>query len=306
MTPSPAPRTTHFFTVDVEEYFQVSAFDDVIARSEWDRLPSRVEHNVELLLDLLAKHGVTGTFFTLGWIANRHARVVRSIAAAGHEVASHGYWHRRVSSQTPDEFRADVRSAKDALEQACGTPVTGYRAPSFSIVPGGEWAFDVLLEEGYHYDSSLFPVQRKGYGYPDAPPIPHVISRASGALLEFPLATTVLRGMRIPAAGGGYLRHFPFGLIRRAFRECTEAGVPTAFYIHPWELDPDQPRLDVPLLTRVRHYRGLRDTAGKIDRLLSETRFSSIANGIHAMMSAVNDAAPAGPRTSDGLRQAAL
>jgi polysaccharide deacetylase family protein (PEP-CTERM system associated) len=307
MTLSPAQRTTHFFTVDVEEYFQVSAFDSAIPRSEWDRLPSRIEHNVDLLLDLLAKHGVTGTFFVLGWIASRHPRVVRSIAAAGHEVASHGYWHRRVASQTPEEFRADVRAAKDALEQVCGMGVTGYRAPSFSILPGGEWAFDVLLEEGYHYDSSLFPVRRSGYGYPLAPPIPHVITRGSGALLEFPLATTTVRGMRIPAAGGGYLRHFPFGLIRRAFRESTEAGVPAAFYIHPWELDPDQPRLDVPLLTRVRHYRGLRDTAAKVERLLGEMRFSSIAHGISAMMAAAAEAAPGGPRTSaEAIRQAAL
>jgi polysaccharide deacetylase family protein (PEP-CTERM system associated) len=270
----------HFFTVDVEEYFQVNAFDDVIPRETWVDFPSRVADNVDRLLDVLVRYGVTGTFFTLGWVAKRHPRVVRRIAAAGHEVASHGWWHRKVTSLTASEFREDVRQAKNVLEDITGAAIGGFRAPSFSIVPGREWAFDVLIEEGYLYDSSLFPVRRPDYGYPNSPPIAHVIERPSGQLYEFPLATTVWNGVRIPAAGGGYLRHFPYHIVRRAFREHSRGQVPAVFYIHPWELDVEQPRLPVPLLARVRHYGGLRNTAERLERLLTEFRFNSFAQAI--------------------------
>ena len=278
MSYEPAPSTAHFFTVDVEDYFQVSAFDELVPRSTWDSLPSRVVANVDKLLDLLASYGVTGTFFTLGWVAQRHPQVVRAIVAAGHEVASHGFWHQRVITMDASQFRQDVRAAKRELEDISGQEVVGYRAPSFSIVPGLEWAFDVLLEEGYRYDSSLFPVKRRGYGYPDAPPIPHLIERPSGQLCEFPLATTKWNGVRIPAAGGGYLRHFPFAVIRRAFEEHGEAGMPAVFYIHPWEIDSTQPRLPASLLTRVRHYRNLDRTMPRLHELLRSFRFTSIAS----------------------------
>jgi polysaccharide deacetylase family protein (PEP-CTERM system associated) len=248
-----------------------------VSRAEWDTLPSRVERSVELLLDLLARHDALGTFFTLGWIARRYPALVRRIADAGHEIASHSFWHSRVSTLTPEAFREELRSSKAALEDAAGTPVYGFRAPSFSIRPGGEWAFDVLLEEGYHYDSSLFPIRRRDYGYPGAPPEPHLIRRAGGTLLELPLATTTLAGLRLPAAGGGYLRQLPFGLIRRAFREHGERGVPGMFYIHPWEIDPGQPRLPVSRLTRVRHYRGLERTLPLLERLCAEFSFTSVA-----------------------------
>lgn len=269
--------TAHFFTVDVEEYFQVNAFEGVAPRERWNDHPSRVAASVDLLLDRLAAHGATGTFFTLGWIADRHPIVVRRIADAGHEIASHGYWHRRLTTLTPATFREDLRASKRALEDLTGTPVVGFRAPSFSIVPGGEWAFDVLLEEGFRYDSSVFPIVRPGYGYPRAPLVPHHVERPSGRLLELPLATTTLAGRRIPAAGGGYLRQFPFSVIRRAFREHEARGVPGMFYIHPWEVDPAQPRLEVSWLTRVRHYRGLASTLDKIERLLAEFRFTAVA-----------------------------
>jgi polysaccharide deacetylase family protein (PEP-CTERM system associated) len=230
-----------------------------------------------VILELLAKHNATATFFTLGWIADKHPELVRRIADAGHEVASHGWWHRKVTTLSRNQFREDVYSSRMILEQVSGRPVIGYRAPSFSITPGFEWAFDVLLETGHRYDSSLFPIKRMNYGYPKTPPIPHIIHRDRGDLIEFPLATTRFGKLQVPAAGGGYLRQFPFGIIRRAFREHTEAGMPAVFYIHPWEVDPNQPRLEVPMLTRVRHYRNLTRTASLIDRLLSEFRFTSIA-----------------------------
>jgi polysaccharide deacetylase family protein (PEP-CTERM system associated) len=269
--------TSHFFTVDVEEHFQVSAFDNIVDRADWDRLPSRVEANVDVLLELLERHGSVGTFFTLGWIADRKPALVRRIAAAGHEIASHSWWHRRVSTLTPAEFREEVRRSKLTLEDVAGQAVVGFRAPSFSIVPGIEWAFDVLLEEGYRYDSSLFPIRRPDYGYPSAATVPHQLERPAGTLLELPMATTVLAGLRIPAAGGGYLRQLPYWLIARAFREHAAAGLPAMFYIHPWEIDPDQPRLAVPPVTRWRHYGGLARTLPRLERLLREFRFTSVA-----------------------------
>ncbi len=267
----------NLFTVDVEEHFHVNAFDRLVSRDDWDGLPSRVERNVDLLLELLAKHNAVGTFFILGWVARRQPGMVRGIADAGHEIASHSFWHRRVGTLTPAEFREDVRVSKAAIEDAAGQPVFGFRAPSFSIVPGTEWAFDVLLEEGYRYDSSIFPIRRPGYGYPEAPTHAYVIRRPAGVLLEIPLATTTVAGLRLPAAGGGYLRHLPIGLIRRALREHSGRRAPAMFYIHPWEIDPDQPRLAVPLITRVRHYRGLAKTLPRLERLLEEFRFTSVA-----------------------------
>src|SRR6478752_5279070 len=179
--------TEHIFTVDVEEYFQVGAFDRVVQRKDWDSHPSRLEQSLGILLELLARHDATATFFTLGWVAERHPFLMRRIVDAGHEIASHGHWHRRVNTLTPDEFRDDVRVSKDILEEHSGAPVWGFRAPNFSITPGTEWAFDLLIEEGFRYDSSLFPIHRPGYGSPKTPPVPHVIHRAAGTLTELPL-----------------------------------------------------------------------------------------------------------------------
>jgi len=267
----------HIFTVDVEDYFQVFAFEGVVNRAAWDSYPSRVARNTEIILDLMARHGATGTFFVLGWVADKHPDLVRRIAGAGHEIASHGWWHRKITSLTPKEFREDAYAARCMLEQVTGHPVIGYRAPSFSITPGHEWAFDVLLETGHRYDSSLFPIRRMNYGYPTTPPIPHLIHRASGDLAEFPLATTMMAGRKIPAAGGGYFRHFPYAITRRCFREHATAGIPAVFYIHPWEVDVDQPRMDVPFLTSVRHYRNIPKSLARLDRLLTDFRFTSVA-----------------------------
>lgn len=267
----------HFFSVDVEDYFQVNAFEGTVARSQWDSYPSRVERNMDRLLELLNRKQVLGTFFTLGWVASKFPGLVRQVAAAGHEIASHGFWHRKVTELTPEEFREEVRTSRALLEDVSGQRVHGFRAPSFSIVPGKEWAFDVLLEEGYGYDSSLFPIRRPGYGYPGAERAPHLIRRPSGTLLELPLATWNVAGLQVPAAGGGYFRQFPYGLFQRTFRELTSKGITGMFYVHPWEIDPDQPRLPVSLMARVRHYTGLHRTMPRLERLLSEFRFTSVA-----------------------------
>ena len=233
------------FSVDVEEYFQVLAFEQAVPRSTWDTLPSRVEESVDRLLDLLARHSATGTFFTVGWLAERKPGLVRRIAAQGHEIACHSWWHRRVTTLTPEEFRRDVRRCRELLQEVAGRPVSGFRAPSFSIVPGLEWAFDVLIEEGYRYDSSVFPIRRPGYGYPGAPTVPYEIRRPAGVLLELPMATAVIGGIRLPAAGGGYLRHLPYALTERAARQNGARGTSGMFYVHPWEIDEGQPRLPV-------------------------------------------------------------
>ena len=276
--PTSSCTTTHFFTVDVEEYFQVKALESVVSRDQWLTRPSRVARSVDMLLDTLARHDTRATFFCLGWLANNRAEVIRSIVHAGHEIASHGFSHERVTALSRGAFRDEVRSSKRALEDVAGTAVLGFRAPSFSIVPGFEWALDVLIEEGYRYDSSLFPIRRPGYGYPSALRAPHVIQRPVGQIVEFPLATTSIFRYRVPAAGGGYLRQFPLGVIRRAFREASERREPATFYIHPWEIDPDQPRLPVSRLNRLRHYRGLGDTLPRIERLLGEFSFGAIGS----------------------------
>jgi polysaccharide deacetylase family protein (PEP-CTERM system associated) len=275
---------THHFTVDVEEYFQVSAFETLVSPATWDTFDSRLESGMAQLLELLARRDSRGTFFVLGWVAERHPQVVRDIAGAGHEVASHGWTHARVTTQRPSEFRDEIRRSKALLEALTGVPVLGFRAPSFSIVPGFEWAFDVLIEEGYRYDSSLFPIWRPGgYGYAGTPPDPHWIERASGRIAEFPPATWRVLGISLPAGGGGYFRLFPYDLVRAALRGCEHRRAPGTFYVHPWELDPDQPRFDAPWHARFRHYTGLRHTKPRLDRLCSEFRFRTIAETVAAL-----------------------
>ncbi|HSU13301.1 XrtA system polysaccharide deacetylase [Longimicrobium sp.] len=265
----------HHFTVDVEEYFQVHALEPYVPRADWDRLPGRVERATRLLLELLAEHGSAGTFFVLGWIAERHPALVRDIAAAGHEVASHGWGHERVDALTPAQFRESVRTSKAVLEDAAGAPVWGYRAPSFSISPERAWAFDVLLEEGYAYDSSVFP--GRGHGWPAAARDPHRVERAAGVLHELPPATLRAGGRLFPAGGGAFLRLLPRALVTGALRQAERRGVPGTFYVHPWELDPEQPRIRVDLKTRMRHYGGLKRTVPRIRRLLAGFRFQPIA-----------------------------
>lgn len=267
----------HHFTVDVEEYFQVSALVPYVDRASWERTPSRIDVGMRTLLDLLTRHDAHGTFFVLGWIAERHPALVREIVASGHEIASHGWGHERVTELSPDEFRRSVRDSKSILETLTGRQVFGYRAPSFSIVRGGEWALDVLLEEGYRYDSSLFPVKRAGYGFANGQRDPHQLERAAGILEEIPPATIMVGPRVLPAGGGAYFRLFPYELVRAALSGAARRGVPGTFYIHPWELDFDQPRLSVSLSTRIRHYGGVRQTIPRLRRLLADFRFQPIA-----------------------------
>ncbi len=289
--PAPAPPAQvarvampyHHFTVDVEEYFQVSAMEPYVPRARWDSMESRVVASTNRLLDLLDEHGAHGTFFVLGWIAERYPELVRAITAAGHEVASHGWGHERVTTLTPVEFRDSVRRSKEALERITGAPVLGYRAPSFSIVEGHEWALDVLLEEGYRYDSSLFPVRRRGYGYPRGRRDPHWLTRPGGRLLEVPPATMRSFGTNLPAAGGAYFRLLPFRLVESGLRQAEALGRPGTFYIHPWEWDEGQPVLPVSPLTRLRHYGGVPRTWPRLQRLLRQFRFETIRTSFETM-----------------------
>jgi len=264
-------------TVDVEDYFQVSAFDRVVSREDWDTLPSRVIANTERLLRVLAEHEVRATFFVLGWVADRHPSLVSLIADLGHEVASHGYWHRLVYDQAPRAFRDDVRRSKDVLEAATGQRVEGYRAPSFSITSRSLCALDILIEEGFRYDASIFPIRHDRYGIPGSPRHPYRMPRRSGALVEVPGSTARIGAMNLPVAGGGYFRLLPYAWTRWGIARLNERERrPAVFYLHPWEVDPDQPRLQASALSRFRHYRNLDKTEGRLRRLLTEFRFAPL------------------------------
>ena len=272
-----SPQIINAMTVDVEDYFHVSVFDGIVPRSQWDRLESRVCRNTERLLDLLAEHGVRATFFVLGWVAERHPALVARIAAAGHEVASHGYGHRLVYDQTPSAFRDDVRRAKALLEQASGMAVNGYRAPSYSIVPRSLWALDVLIEEGHTYDASIFPIRHDRYGIPVSARHPYIIDRPNGRLIEAPASTAQAAGTNLLIAGGGYFRLLPYGWTRWGIQRVNHTERrPVIFYLHPWEIDPDQPRLHAGLLSRVRHYRNLDQTETRLRQLLQDFAWGSL------------------------------
>ncbi len=257
-------------TVDVEDYFQVQAFAGVIDRAAWDAIPCRIEANMDRILQQFDAAGVTGTFFTLGWIADRYPAVVRRIVAAGHELASHGYGHARADGQTPDEFREDVRRARGVLQDLGGVPVAGYRAPTFSIGPQNPWAFDVLAEEGYAYSSSVYPVRHDLYGAPDAPRFPY--RPAAGPLVEIPMTTVRLGGRNLPCAGGGYFRLMPYALFRSLLRRFNRVDAASSvFYFHPWEIDPGQPRVaGASRRSRFRHGVNLSAMQGRLDRLLRD------------------------------------
>lgn len=262
-------------TIDVEDYFQVWALSPHIARSRWDEMPCRVERNVERLLQLLEEHGARATFFTLGWIAERYPGVVRSIVAAGHELASHGYSHSRANEQTPAEFAADIARAKAVLEDIGGTAVHGYRAPSFSIGKSNLWAFDAIAAAGYRYSSSVYPVRHDHYGMPDAPRFPH---RLANGLIEVPVTTAQFWGRNLPAGGGGYFRLMPYRISRWLIRQVNARdGRPAIFYMHPWEIDPQQPRIaGVGLKTRFRHYVNLHRTEPRLAQLLTDFRWDTV------------------------------
>lgn len=264
-------KIVNAMSVDVEEYFQVSAFAQSVDLKDWEAYESRVEFCIGRLLDLFAAHDARCTFFTLGWIAERHKSMIRSIVDAGHELASHGYCHQRATDQTPDQFRADIRKTKAILEDVGGCEITGYRAASFSFNKTNPWVHSILAEEGHQYSSSIYPVQHDHYGVPDAPRFAYK-PMADSDFLEFPLTTTPLFGRNIPSAGGGYFRLFPYGLSRWATRRVNrEERRSTVFYFHPWEIDPDQPRpSNINLKTRFRHYVNLNKMEEKLGRALSD------------------------------------
>ncbi len=275
---SPFPETdtqiVNGLSVDVEDWFQVGAFENVIERSDWDGLKNRVESNIARIIDLFAEAGVSATFFTLGWVAKRHPALVRRIADAGHEVASHGYDHARVFTFDRSGFAEDIRLARDILQDCTGELVSGYRAPSFSIDQRTPWAFMELAEQGYAYSSSVAPVAHDHYGWPEAPrfafrPLPW------SDLVEIPVTTAILGGRRVAAGGGGFFRVLPYGFSRWAIRQVNRREErPAVFYFHPWEIDPDQPRVaHAPLRSKFRHYTGLDKMAGKLSELVHEFRW---------------------------------
>jgi polysaccharide deacetylase family protein (PEP-CTERM system associated) len=269
-------------TVDVEDYFQVAAFKDQIALGSWDSYPLRVGDNTRRVMDLFAKYDTKATFFVLGWVAERLPGLVREISERGHDVASHGYAHQLIYSNSPEHFRQDIRKAKDILEQIIGKAVIGYRAPTYSITKKTLWALDILVEEGFKYDSSIFPIVHDLYGIPGSQRFPYTVQTGAGELSEFPITTTRLnlgwRHVTAPVAGGGYLRLFPIRFIVRSLKRInTLEHQPAVVYFHPWEIDPGQPRIsNAPLRSRFRHYVNLHRTSEKITRLLATFQFAPI------------------------------
>lgn len=267
----------NILSVDVEDYFQVEAFSDVVDRSHWDTYSCRVEANTRRLLDLFDECCVKATFFTLGWVAERYPGLLREIVARGHEPACHSYWHRLIYTLDPKEFREDTQRAKNVIEQAAGRAVFGYRAPSYSIVSRSLWSLEILAELGFTYDSSIFPIRHDVYGIPHAPRFPFRISTAFGQLVEYPITTFRLSGVagNLPVAGGGYLRILPFWYTRLGCRRAAREGLPVIAYIHPWEVDPQQPRLAGRLTSRLRHYTNLTSAHDRLRKLIGMGGFSS-------------------------------
>ncbi len=274
---------SNIFTVDVEDYFQVSAFENDVRRDQWDRWESRVEANTHRVLRLLDRHRVRATFFILGWTAERYPGLVREIHAAGHEIGCHGYWHRLIYRQTPEAFRADLRQSRDVIQSSIGQAVTAYRAPSFSITRQSLWALEILVEEGFLSDLSVFPIRHDRYGIPDAEQGPHRLTTSAGSLWEFPPPVAKIARLNLPVGGGGYFRLYPLAwtlfLLRRINRVQRQ---PFVFYVHPWELDPEQPRIrSASRLSRFRHYVGLSKNEAKLDGLLGSFRFGRLCDAVN-------------------------
>ncbi len=271
----------HALTVDVEDYYHVSAFADTLDRTQWDSISPRVEDNTRKLLDLFASRDTQATFFVLGWVAERFPQLVRDIAGHGHEVASHGYSHQLVYSQKPEVFREETAKSKMMLEDITGLAVDGYRAASYSITGKSLWALDILTELGFKYDSSIFPVYHDRYGMPSAPPTIHgAISPSGGELVEYPLTVARVFKWSLPVAGGGYFRLYPYWLSRALLSKSQrDLGQPFIFYLHPWEIDPEQPRIEnASRLSRFRHYQNLGRCHQRLEKLLTDFEFTTVAN----------------------------
>jgi len=277
-------RVQNAFTVDVEDYYHVTAFEKHVDRADWGRYESRVTANTHRILKLLEKHKVQATFFVLGWVAERFPRLVRDIAARGHEVGAHGYWHRLVYRMSPEEFRDDLVRTRNILEDLTGEQVRAYRAASFSITKQSLWALQVLVEEGFRFDSSVFPVYHDRYGIPNANPAIHRIDTPAGPLWEFPVSVLRIARINVPIAGGGYFRLYPLNLTLRFLSKLNrQQQRPFVFYVHPWELDPEQPRLSVSSrFSRARHYLNLGSTEKKLDVLLRRFDFGRLSDVVQA------------------------
>ncbi|PYR93355.1 MAG: polysaccharide deacetylase family protein [Acidobacteria bacterium] len=272
---SARPLIVNAMTIDVEDYFHVSVFDGVVPRRHWEALESRVERNTDRLLALFEDAGIKATFFILGWVAERHPALVGRVAALGHEIASHGYGHRLVYDLTPRTFREDIRRSKGALESMAGRPVRGYRAPSYSITPHSLWALDILIEEGFQYDASIFPIHHDRYGIPISPRHPYPIHRDHGTIVEVPGSTVRIGPYNLPVGGGGYFRILPYWWTKRGIERLNrDEQRPAVFYLHPWEIDPDQPKLMTSALGRFRHYRNLGETEARLTQLLRDFEFA--------------------------------
>lgn len=289
-----SPRT-HILSVDVEDYFQVEAFASLVSRSSWDQWPCRVEENTRRVLDLFDGHDAKGTFFFVGWVAERFPGLVRDVASRGHEIACHSYWHRMVYSLTPAEFREDTRRAKTIIEDAAGAQVLGYRAPSWSITKSCIWALDILAEEGFKYDSSIYPIHHDLYGVPGARRFPYTHECAEGRKLrEYPPATLRWMGTNFPVAGGGYLRILPSFYTGFAFRVFEKKyGERVVVYLHPWEVDPEQPRIRGKLKSRFRHYTRLSAMAGNVSQVLQRHKFERFCDVLEAEQALSNSSSPA-------------
>lgn len=264
----------HCLTVDVEDYFHVAAFRNNVKRSDWEHLPSRVERNTRAVLDLFSELDVKATFFVLGWVAERYPTLVKWIAEGGHELGCHGYSHQLVYELDPRSFKEDIIRALDAIEQASSQRVSKYRASNFSVTKRSTWALSILLETGITHDSSIFPIRHDLYGFPNAPQQPFMLRIGGAQLIEFPPSTLKTLGMTLPVTGGGYLRIFPLSYQKMSLHTLEKARVPGMLYLHPWELDPEQPRIKAPLRSRLRHYTGLTRTANRLRKLCGEFRFA--------------------------------
>jgi polysaccharide deacetylase family protein (PEP-CTERM system associated) len=262
-------------SVDVEDYFHAETLAAVAPRSQWDGYACRVERNTRRLLDLFAARHIQATFFVLGWVAERFPALVRDIASAGHELACHSYWHRLIYQLNPKDFRDDTERAKCIIEQTAGVAIYGYRAPTYSIVSGSLWALEILVELGFTYDSSIFPIHHDRYGIPAAPRAPFRIQTPAGPLMEFPLTTFRIGGHSLPVGGGGYLRLLPRWYTQFGIRRAQQDGLPIIVYVHPWEIDPGQPRLADKLTSRLRHYTNLAKTYDRLSDVLREGTFTS-------------------------------
>ena len=271
----PVTSIVNTMTIDVEDYFQVGALADRIARDAWDTYPCRVERNVDVILALLDAAKAKATFFTLGWVAERYPQMIRRMGDAGHEIASHGFGHERATEQARAAFLADIKLAKAVLEDIGGRQVTGYRAPNFSVGDGNPWAFDCMVEAGYRYSSSLYPIRHDHYGVPDAPRFAHEVRPG---LLEVPVATVRMFGNNLPAGGGGYFRLLPYALSRWSIRRINAVDrMPAMFYFHPWEVDPEQPRVDgISAKARFRHYVNLGRMEARLAALLADFRWGRV------------------------------